>query len=78
MITSFNMHRITGVRLESIDSGSALGHDYYSRGIVFESLRHDGTKEEFLITLFSDNGHNLLISDAELEAMLKEPVKEAA
>ena len=43
MITQFNMHRITGIRLESIDSGSAMGHDYYSRGIVFESLRHDGT-----------------------------------
>ena len=78
MITQFNMHRITGVRLESIDSGSAMGHDYYSRGIVFESLRHDGTKEEFLITLFSNNGHNLLISDSELDAILIEPIKEAA
>ena len=78
MITAFNMHRITGVRLESIDSGSALGREYYSRGIVFESLRHDGTKEEFLITLFSNNGHNLLISDSELDAILIEPIKEAA
>ncbi|MCB4358467.1 hypothetical protein [Quatrionicoccus australiensis] len=78
MVGSLNLHGIVGVHLDSIDHGTTDYGDHYSRSIVFEAINAAGSKQEFRVNLFSDNGHNLLVSDAELDAILLEPVREAA
>lgn len=78
MIGAFNLHNVVGVHLDSIDRITTDYGSSYSRCFVFEGNDQFGNRQEFRLNVFSDNGHNLLVSDAELDAILLEPVKEAA
>lgn len=60
MIT-INVHRIQSIRLGEIGLLTNAGKDYYARDLVIKTA--DG-EEKF--TLWSDNGHGLLVEDKEL------------
>lgn len=78
MIGAVHIHQITGVRAETINHDIACGSDYYTRNLVIEHEMPDGSKSEITLTLFSQDGHNLLISDSDLNAIMRVPEKEAA
>lgn len=71
-----SLYRISEISMTSIVplDNQLTGKVQYFRTMVIKMS--DGTEE--VLNLFSDNGHNLLISDAELDAILLEPVREAA
>lgn len=78
MIGEFNVHNVVSVHLDSIGRLESSYGTGYHRRIVLESRDQFGNRQDFQLNVFSDNGHNLLVSDAELDAILLEPVKEAA
>ena len=59
-------HNVTSIELTGMPCyQSSNGQDFYSRNLIIKMA--DGTTER--ISMFSDNGYNLLIDDRELDSL---------
>ena len=74
---SVQFHNVLSIAITNIDNytSPSAGAPFYHR--VLTITMEDGSKEEF--GLFSDNGYNMLIVDADLDSLTTElPLLKAA